>query len=183
MKKQIKIHIGEVRASKEPAIIKTLLGSCVSVCLFDQSIRVGGMNHILLPGKADMKKYNESARYGINAMELLINKIIRLGGRRSEFTAKVFGGGHIIGDISVENSPGPKNVAFVLDFLKIEKIPVISQNTGGNFSRLIYCHTDNSEVYMKRIYSSINPKIAIEEQNYIGKINAELKKSTDITFF
>ncbi|HEX2982881.1 MAG TPA: chemotaxis protein CheD [Ignavibacteriales bacterium] len=183
MKKQIKIHIGEVSASKEPAIIKTLLGSCVSVCLFDRTNRIGGMNHILLPGKADMKNYNESARYGINAMELLVNKVIKLGGKKTEFTAKVFGGGHIIGDISFENSPGPKNVAFVMDFLKIEKIPVLSQNTGGNFTRLIYCHTDSSEVYMKRIYSSINPKVAIDEQNYIGKLNAELSKPTDITFF
>jgi chemotaxis protein CheD len=141
------------------------------------------MNHILLPGKADMRNYNESARYGINAMELLINRIIRLGGRKEELVSKVFGGGHIIGDISPEFSPGPKNVAFVLDFLKLEKIPVVSQNTGGNFSRLIYCHTDSAEVYMKRIYSSINPRIAMEEQNFIGKLNAEMNKPTDITFF
>jgi len=80
MKKQINIHIGDYYASEEPVIITTLLGSCVAVCLFDGENRIGGMSHIFLPGRAEWDRFDSSARYGINAMELLINKIMKLGG-------------------------------------------------------------------------------------------------------
>ena len=103
MRKQISIHIGGYHASREPSVIHTVLGSCVAVCLFDPVNRVGGMNHILLPGKADMRHFDVSARYGINAMELLINKMMQLGGSRNRFLAKVFGGAHLFPAISKEN--------------------------------------------------------------------------------
>jgi chemotaxis protein CheD len=68
MKKRVKIHIGEIYTSSEPAVVETILGSCVSVCLFDPVRKTGGMNHILLPGKADLNKFDGATRYGINAM-------------------------------------------------------------------------------------------------------------------
>lgn len=183
MKKQVKIHIGELYASKEPAIIKTLLGSCVSACLFDSVNKIGGMNHILLPGKADLKNYNDSARYGINAMELLINKMINLGAKKNKITAKLFGGGHILKDLSIKNSPGIKNVQFVKDFLEFEKIPIISQNTGGAFGRVIFFHSDTADVFMKKIFSHFNPQVAEAEANYVNKLSNELQKTSEITFF
>ena len=69
MKKRINISIGDYYASKEPAIIYTLLGSCVAVCLYDRKNRIGGMNHILLPGSPNMNKFDSSARYGIKIAE------------------------------------------------------------------------------------------------------------------
>ena len=128
MKKKVSIHIGEIYASKKPAVVSTLLGSCVAVCLFDPIRRIGGMNHILLPGKADLKKLSDSSRYGINAMELLINMIMNLGGKRRRLLAKAFGGGHILSGFPKEQGPGQKNVQFVLEFLKTEKIKLIIQN-------------------------------------------------------
>ena len=83
MKKSFSIHIGGFHASRNPAVIETLLGSCVAVCLYDPVARIGGMNHILLPGKADLKHFDNVARYAINAMELLINRVMTLGGKRS----------------------------------------------------------------------------------------------------
>ena len=93
MKRQIHIHIGGYYASKKPAVIHTVLGSCAAVCLFDPMKRIGGMNHIFLPGKADMAHFDDAARYGINAMELLTNKMLNLGADRGKLAAKVFGGG------------------------------------------------------------------------------------------
>ena len=126
MPKKITISIGEYYASKESITIYTLLGSCVAVCLFDPVNRVGGMNHILLPGKADLKHFDASARYGMNALELLINAIMGLGGDRRKIVAKAFGVGHVLPSIAKENGIGQKIVEFVKEFLHNESIKIIS---------------------------------------------------------
>ena len=107
------------------------------MCLFDPVQRIGGMNHILLPGKADMKHFDDVARYGVNAMELLINRMLSLGANRSRMVAKAFGGGHIIPAISEQNGIGQQNMAFTLDFLEREGIQIISQDLGGKDSRKV----------------------------------------------
>ena len=183
MKKKVSIHIGELYASKNPAIVHTLLGSCVAVCIFDPIKHIGGMNHILLPGNVNMKDFTDSTRYGINAMELLINMIMNLGGNRNRLLAKTFGGGHILGGISEEDGPGQKNIQFVLEFLRVEEIKVISQNLGGYDSRRIYFHTDTGDVFLKRISSIHLARIAAEEQKRLKQIEKEIKKPADVTFF
>ncbi len=193
MKKEVSIHIGELYASKKPAVVHTLLGSCVAVCLFDPIRRIGGMNHILLPGNGDLprqgastaeaKPFSDSSRYGINAMELLINTIMNLGGNRNRLVAKAFGGGHILAGISEENGPGQKNIRFVLEFLKVEGINLISRNLGGYNSRRIYFHTDTGDVFLKRIATVHLARIAAEEQKRLKQIEKEIKKPADVTFF
>ena len=183
MKKEVSIHIGELYASKNPAVVHTLLGSCVAVCMFDPIKRIGGINHILLPGNGDLNDFSDSTRYGINAMELLINMIMNLGGNRNRLVAKAFGGGHILGEISEENGPGQKNVRFVLEFLMVERIKLISRNLGGYDSRKIYFHTDTGDVFLKRIAPVHLAKIVTEEQKRLKQIEKELKKPGDTTFF
>src|SRR5208337_4972741 len=124
MKRSICIHIGGFHASREPTIIETLLGSCVAACLYDPVARVGGMNHILLPGKADLDHFDNVARYAVNAMELLINRVMNLGGERYRLVAKVFGGALVLPAVSPENGVGIRNSEFVREFLKMEAIPV-----------------------------------------------------------
>ena len=171
-KKEVSIHIGELYATRDSTVIKTVLGSCVAVCLYDPASRIGGMNHILLPGKPDIKHFSENTRYGINAMELLINRIMELGGCRQRIVAKIFGGSHLFLSISKENGTGMKNVKFVLEFLKTEKIKVISKNTGGQASRRIYFHTDTGDVFLKRTQSVCYSGITMKEQKkYLKEIN------------
>lgn len=184
MKKMTCIHIGGLYASKEPAVIETLLGSCVAVCLYDPIEQIGGMNHILLPGKADMKHFDVVSRYGINAMELLINKIMNLGSKRHPLVAKVFGGAHVLPAISQENGMGRKNVEFVLEFLQMEAIRVMSQDTGGYEARKIYFHTDTGEVLLKRIHPTLHAKVELRERNFldrVGRLKAE--EPGEITMF
>ena len=118
---------GECRVSDEAdVVLTTLLGSCVSVCLCDPVAAVGGMNHFLLPGGREARSGGE--RYGVNAMEVLINGLLKLGGRRARFEAKLFGGaalGDGMGRIGAENA------RFALDFLETERIPCISSSLGG----------------------------------------------------
>ena len=177
------IGIGEYEASKDPAIMQTVLGSCVAVCLFDQKNRIGGMNHILLPGIKEEAKFNSSSRYGINAMELLINSIIKLGGERKLLAAKVFGGAHIIPSISVENSVGKRNAEFAINFLKEERIRVICRDVGGNKARKILFHTDTGEVFLKRIAYTMPEKIAEKEASTLKKMKKETGKTGEIILF
>lgn len=182
-KQQISIHIGEFYASNEPAIIDTVLGSCVAVCLFDPVKRIGGMNHILLPGKADLKRFDASARYGINAMELLINKVMGLGSRRSRLVAKAFGGANMFQSISAESGVGEKNSEFVIEFLNNEDIKIISKDLGGHDTRRIFFHTDTGDVFLKRTHSKRDANIAIEQQKRLKYIRKEIKKSGEVTLF
>lgn len=184
MKKMTCIHIGGLYASKEPAVIETLLGSCVAVCLFDPVEQIGGMNHILLPGKADLKHYDVVSRYGINAMELLINKLMNLGSKRYPLVAKVFGGAHVLPAISHENGMGRKNVEFVLEFLHMETIPITSRDTGGCRARKIYFHTDTGEVLLKRIHPTHHAEVGLRERNFVDRVvRMKAEEPGEITMF
>lgn len=172
VKKKVAIHIGECHVSREPTVIRTLLGSCVAVCLFDPVNRIGGMNHILLPGQADLQQYDAPTRYALNAMDLLITEIMKLGGKRFNLTAKVFGGGHIIPGISEEFGMGQKNIAFVLEFLRVENIRITGQDLGGVDSRRVYFHTDSGAVFLQRIVSA-NRGLFKTEEKYIKQVRKQ----------
>jgi chemotaxis protein CheD len=183
MKQKISIHIGEYHASRDPAVISTVLGSSVAVCLFDPKRRIGGMNHILLPGKADMEHFDAAARYGINAMELLINRIMNLGGHRGRFVAKVFGGAHVLPAISKENGVVEKNTAFVLAFLKNEGIRILCKDVRGTHSRKIRFHTDTNEVFLRRIPCMTFKNAAIEEKRRFLQVKKDAEKEGDVLLF
>ena len=141
------------------------------------------MNHILLPGKADLLHFDSAARYDVNAMELLINRIMAIGGNRFQLVAKVFGGAHLLPAISIENGVGKKNAEFVVAFLKMEKIRITGCDIGGYESRKIYYHTDTGDVFLKRISSSFYSKINQREMKMMNKIQKQVQKPTNITLF
>lgn len=123
---------GEIAVDEHPdTVIVTLLGSCVSVCLFDPLARVGGMNHILLPQDGCGVRSRGQA---VHTMESLINPILKLGGSKGRLQAKVFGGASFsgaLGDI------GSRNIAFVTDFLSNENIRCIGKSLGGDQARRV----------------------------------------------
>jgi len=182
-RRNVTIHIGEYYAGKGNSSVYTLVGSCVAVCLFDPVNEIGGMNHILLPGRADLKYFDAPARYGINAMELLINKIMRLGGDRHRIVAKVFGGAHLFPSISEENGVGRKITEFVLEFLEKESIRLVSYDINGHSSRKIYFYTDTGDVYLKRIPSRFYSEILSREKSMMKKIQREIRRPAKITWF
>ncbi len=183
MKNQVSIYIGEFHASREPAVITTILGPCVAVCLIDRVKKIGGMNHILMPGRADLKRFNNPARYGINAMELLINEMMKLGASRYNLSAKVFGGAHVLSAITEGNSAGLKNAEFIIDFLNNEKIRITNHNIGGYDSRRIYFHTDTGDVFLKRIKSPIDLKYSPIEDELLKEIRKKINRPGYITYF
>ena len=124
---------GEFAVTDDPNIVLTaILGSCVACCLHDPIARVGGMNHFLLPG--DESSGDDSLRYGVNSMELLINGLFRRGARRDRIEAKLFGGARVLAGLS---DVGAQNAAFARRFLKEEGIPCIGESLGGNQARRV----------------------------------------------
>lgn len=183
MKERVTIHIGGVYGSAKPAVIYTLLGSCVAVCLFEPLNAIGAMNHILLPGEATLKQLNAATRFGINAMELLINRMMQLGADRRKFVAKIFGGAHVLPSISPENGVGRKIFDFVAEFLENERIPLISKDIGGRKGRKVWFHTDTGDVFVKTIEPTLLYAVQREEKRTLPHVVRESKKPGQITFF
>jgi chemotaxis protein CheD len=182
VKSIIYLHIGQYFASKDPVIIQTILGSCVSVCFYDPVTRIGGMNHILYSGEV-RSSYDYNARYGINAMELLINEMVGLGAVRSRLIAKVFGGGNMF-NFDQKNQQGIKNTDFVIRFLELDGIKLVAQDTGGRFSRKILFHTDTGRTLLKRRKAIIN--VNKKGKDFIDttkKVKTIPQKPGDITLF
>src|SRR5258706_7633906 len=92
----VKILPGEYFVYDEDLLIMTTLGSCIAACLWDRNVRIGGMNHFMLPESTGLAGSIDSGRYGSYAMELLINELLKRGATRSTLEAKVFGGGQVI---------------------------------------------------------------------------------------
>lgn len=128
-----RLHVvqGEQAISAEPDIVlTTILGSCVSCCMRDPVARIGGMNHFLLPGGDE----RTGVRYGLQAMELLINRLLGSGARRDRLEAKLFGGGRLVRGLS---DIGSQNAAFAEKFLKDEGIAYLGGSLGGDHARRV----------------------------------------------
>ena len=139
---------------------------------------------MLAQGSQNHLHFEETTgRYGIHAMELLINDMMKRGSRKSSFQAKVFGGGHVIRTDN-HNAIPETNVQFALDFLNNEQIPIISQDTGGEQGRKIFLFPHTGQVLLKRFTGSLASKAAQEEEAYLASLRAKQKKTiVDITLF
>ncbi len=132
------IHVvqGQYRISASPEDrLATVLGSCIATCIFDEQFGVGGMNHFLVPGEANA--HDGNLKYGVNAMELLINGILQKGASREHLRAKVFGGAKLFAG---RHAVGEANARFALWYLEAENIPVVSRCIGGNQGRKVRFH-------------------------------------------
>jgi len=150
--------------------ISTLLGSCVAVCLKDRRSSAGGLNHFLLPGD-DGDPSVQSARYGVYAMELLINSILKMGARKVDLEAKIFGGAKII-STSSSDGVGAKNCTFVKEFLNTEQIPVVISDIGGTRARRVYFFPNSGETRVLHVNKS--------DRTEVSKSESEIKSSSDI---
>lgn len=112
------------------ATFSTVLGSCISVCLFDPALRLGGMNHFLLAsGRGEDSGH---IRFGVIAMEKLINELLKAGASRNRLQAKLFGGARMSANLV---DIGAANATFAATFLQVEGIPVLSKSVGGTSAR------------------------------------------------
>lgn len=168
--------------------IATVLGSCVSIALFDQKQHFGGLNHFMLP-KAGVNRtvtQDDEGRFGDYAIELLINEMLKMGANHSDLRAKVFGGANVLNTGSGKlNMTGINNANFALQYLATEKIPVLVNDTGGIFPRKIFFHPLTSKVYLKRIQATGADveTIKAREEEYERNLQQAKAAAGDITWF
>ena len=149
--------------------LSTLLGSCVAVCLFDPALKVGGINHFMLP-EMGRSKYGDvdSLLSGNFAMEALLNALIGRGARKARLQAKAFGGGTIIDSDASAPNIGMRNASFAKEWLQREGIPLLSSDFLGPWSRKIIFLPFNGEAFCKRLVTNMATAsvIAREERSY-----------------
>jgi chemotaxis protein CheD len=156
----VKVLPGEYFVFNEDVLIMTTLGSCIAVCLWDRQAKVGGMNHFMLPDNGGGS--SDSGRYGSYAMELLINEMLKLGASRMTLEAKVFGGGAVISGMNSINV-GERNTTFVMEYLKTERIPVVSKDVLDIYPRKVCFLPHSGKAMVKRLAPS-NPEAIVQQE-------------------
>jgi chemotaxis protein CheD len=163
----IKLMPGEYHACGEEIVITTVLGSCVAACLWDEHRKVGGMNHFMLPesGSSGFDLNGESGRYGVYAMELLINDLIKLGALKQRLKAKIFGGGQVIESLASSNV-GERNAEFITRFLATERIPIMASDLLDVWPRRVCLFPNTGRVLVRKIRDRKDATLASSEQAY-----------------
>jgi chemotaxis protein CheD len=165
----LKILAGEYVASGDDVMLATLLGSCVAVCLFDAERHVGGMNHFLLPDSRSGRRDSEPARYGAYAMEMLINELLKLGARREQLQAKVFGGGNVVPGLE-RSGIGDRNAAFALEYLERESVPVVAQDLLGDRPRRVNFFVRDGRALVRRLPPAQGVNVLAQERLYESRL-------------
>lgn len=148
------LYPSSIIISNRPTNIKTVLGSCVSVCMYDTEKKIGGINHFMMPfWRGDELS---SPKFGNVAMERLLEKMLNIGANKESLIAKVFGGAKLLNFPNDQYRIGIKNIDIAKMFLREHKIPIVSRDVGGNQGRKILFNTESGEVYLKRITSTMN---------------------------
>ncbi|HRH80558.1 MAG TPA: chemoreceptor glutamine deamidase CheD [Thiobacillaceae bacterium] len=168
-----KILPGEYYVTARDMLLVTVLGSCVAACLRDPLTGIGGMNHFMLPEGGDPHNpLSASARYGGYAMEMLLNQLVKLGANRNRLEAKVFGGAAVLRGFTTVNV-GESNSAFVIDYLRTERIRVVAQDLLGPHPRKVYFFPANGRVMVKKLRNVHNNTIIQREREYDSRLKSE----------
>lgn len=171
-KMAMKLLPGEYFVTDEDIALVTVLGSCVAACLRDPQTGVGGMNHFMLPAVESSGMAAASARYGSYAMELLVNDLLKHGARRERIEAKVFGGGQVLAGFTT-NHVGARNVAFVREYLKTERIYVAAEDLGDTYARKVCYLPHSGQAFMRRIESTQVSADLATERAYGTRLGSE----------
>lgn len=175
----VKVLPGEFFVHDEDILIMTTLGSCIAACLWDRERKLGGMNHFMLP---EAEGGGDSGRYGSFAMELLINEMIKRGATRSTMEAKVFGGGAVISGMNSINV-GERNTAFVLDYLRTERITVVSKDVMDIYPRKVCFLPHSGKAMVKRLASANTEALLAQERAAAAKPVASTSGGGSVDLF
>lgn len=161
----------EITSAKDE-IVATVLGSCVSVCMRDPQVGVGGLNHFLLPKNNGSADASAGERYGDTAMEVLINGLLKRGARRNNLEAKVFGGARVLSGATML-AIGEGNITFVNDFLAREGIPVVSKDVGGTRSRRIHYQPSTGRAWVQHVQQAARDPAQEQEIAYLNRLKTQ----------
>lgn len=169
----VKILPGEYYVTTQGEAVVTVLGSCVSACVRDRRLGIGGMNHFMLPAPfADeaTTAVGRAERYGSVAMERLINAVLRAGGDRRALEVKVFGGGRVLAQMT---DVGLRNIDFVRAYLASERIAVLAEDLGGVLPRHVQFFPDSGRVRVRLLRRLNNATIIVRERGYQDRLKSD----------
>jgi chemotaxis protein CheD len=168
-----KLLPGEYYVTCEDEVIFTVLGSCVSACVRDTRLGIGGMNHFMLPldpsdgtSQWGNSSSTSATRYGNVAMEQLVKDILVLGGKREDLEFKVMGGGNVL---DMDLDVGGHNVQFVRDYLKKHNFEIAAEDLGGKFARKLFYSPKSGKVRVKRLAATVNRVVFERELSLAGE--------------
>lgn len=154
MQEIIKVGMADLKVVKYPNILTTLgLGSCVGIGLYDKQTKIAGLAHIMLPDSSQIKNNSNKAKFADTGIELLINQMVDLGCNRNRLIAKLAGGAQMfsLGNNSDIMKIGYRNAVATKEILSRYNIPIISEDTGGNYGRTIELYSDTGKLVIKTI--------------------------------
>jgi len=152
MVKIIKVGMADLQSSVHPCVITTLgLGSCVGVALYNPIKKVAGLAHIMLPSSQQARNKSNIAKFADTAIVKLVEDMVALGASKSRLVAKLAGGAQMFAFIEGSEMLriGARNVAASREMLKSLNIPIISEDTGGNYGRTVEIHSENGKLTIK----------------------------------
>lgn len=169
---------GEYCASNQDLVLSTVLGSCVAACLYDPVAQIGGMNHFLLPGR---DSGDWGGRYGVHAMELLVNELLKRGAQRQRLVAKVFGAARVLKSMS-HMDVGSDNAKFIEAYLKAEGFALQGSDLRGNKARRVLFFTKTGQALVRHVSGAEDSGIREEEQ-YVTQASRLSRAGGDIELF
>lgn len=181
----VTLRAGEVYASQAGEVIFTVLGSCIATCLYDFRLRAGGMNHFLLPSMGCTGEIlsTDEGRYGVYAMELLIGRLVKLGAQRHSLRAKLFGGSNVLRLDHGGRALAESNIRFAREFLELERIPIMTEDVGGQEGRKILLFSDDARVLLKRFPMKPEHAIVKKEESHRQAVLLRQSEKPCLTLF
>jgi chemotaxis protein CheD len=177
---------GEYFVTRSDEIITTVLGSCISACVRDPGLRVGGMNHFMLPEDITQgsstwldPRAGLATRYGSFAMESLINDLMKLGARRDRLEVKLAGGGRILASMT---DVGERNIQFARNWLSTEGLKIAGEDVGDSYPRRIQYFPTSGRVLMFRLRSPDHSAVVSLEKEYLSNLR-QTPAGNDVELF
>ncbi|BFI97047.1 MAG: chemoreceptor glutamine deamidase CheD [Rhodanobacter sp.] len=168
----VKVLPGEFYVGAHEELVSTVLGSCVSACIHDPVRGIGGMNHFMLPeprgaGDSWSSTVGRAARYGSDAMEHLINALLKAGAQRADFTVKLFGGGRVLAQMS---DVGQRNIEFVRRYIATEKLRVVAEDLGDVYPRQVQFFPQSGKARVRLLRRGDDVKLVDNERKYLKQL-------------
>ncbi len=186
IKKQIIVPLGEYCVSTDPQYeLVTIVGSCVAITLYDKKNQTGGLVHIVLPGKRQYLRENETkAYYADSGIPLLFEKLKKAGSDEDNLVAAVVGGASTLTEHD-GNTIGKKNAEFAISLLKSKGIPIEKVDIAKKHGRRITLSIKNGKLNIEnttsqRIRDAVNHKESLIKFNLLLKKVEDLKPNEDV---
>lgn len=175
-----KVQPGQFYVCKNATEITTVLGSCISACIFDPKAGVGGLNHFMLPeefsnlSSTKSDKSKPSNRFGEHAMDSLLNNLLAAGAQKVNLQAKVFGGAKVL---DIKSNIGALNIQFAEEYLRTNQIAVVASDVGGKLPRKLIFEPTTGRVQVHRLRNAYFEHVASKERHYLDRLSQSVEPS------